>query len=209
MNLRNKGPEWLRDDYKEARPVTVDLFIRRSILFEFFPQTLSFDFSSFFPPYQSVNETESNLVPPHCSADMAYYDPKIPHTALIDFILWKHAVADGTCASIYKTNLPTMTPTTKKSTIRATARVLSPSSFLIPTEGCWDDIMLLFLIRSPSSSYSGMKIILELVTKTMFRKMWVVAGDGDQIFNQITFRVRSASIFIWPKTYWMAESSRP
>lgn len=50
MNLRNKGPEWLCDDYKEARPVTVDLFIRCSILFEFFPQTLSFDFSSFFPP---------------------------------------------------------------------------------------------------------------------------------------------------------------
>lgn len=46
-----------------------------------------------------------------------------------------------------------MMPNTKKSMMRATVRALKPSSFFMPTEGCWDDIMLLFLIRRPSSSW--------------------------------------------------------
>lgn len=59
--------------------------------------------------------------------------------------------------AVYRTNLPTMTPTAKKSTMRATARMLRPSCFLMATEECGDDIMLLFLIRRPSSSLWGVQ----------------------------------------------------
>ena len=63
--------------------------------------------------------------------------------------------AIATATTLYNTSLPTMTPTTKKRTMSATVRALSPSSFTMPTEEeaeCWDDITLLFLIRRPSSS---------------------------------------------------------
>lgn len=55
-----RGPEWLCDDYVEARPVTVGLFINdesfRLLLF-FFSHTLLLNF--FY-----INETESKLVSP-------------------------------------------------------------------------------------------------------------------------------------------------
>lgn len=80
-----------------------------------------------------------------------------------------------------------MAPTTKKSTIRATARALNPSSFLIPTEECWDDIMLLFLIRSPSSSYSRTKMaVIKVGTKATFKK-----SRGKRVWLQVmTLKVK-------------------
>lgn len=78
---------------------------------------------------------------------------KIPDPVFV-FVPLKACCGRPNCAAIYKTSLPTMTPTTKKSTMRATVRALIPSSFFMPTEVCWDDIMLLFLIRRPSSSWN-------------------------------------------------------
>lgn len=142
-----RGPEWLCDDYVEARPVTVGLFINdesfRLLLF-FFSHTLLLNF--FY-----INETESKLVSPPPSG-YGISDPKSQIPCLF-FIPIKACCGRPNCAAVYKTNLPTMTPTMKKSTMRATVRALNPSSFFMPTEECWDDIMLLFLIRSPSSSW--------------------------------------------------------
>ena len=88
------------------------------------------------------------------------------------------------CPALYKNNLLTMTPTTKKSMMRSTLRALNPSSFFMATEGCWDDIMLLFLIRRPSSSWRrgekrrGHKYDMMKDRKCVESGREVVVGEG-------------------------------
>lgn len=92
-----RGPEWLCDDYVEARPVTVGLFIRWWIVV-----------SSFFPPSYItfeifyINKTESKLVPPPTQWIWPFWC-KILHPMFV-FIPRKHAAAD-------RTALPSTRPT--------------------------------------------------------------------------------------------------
>lgn len=110
--------------------------------FPLFSHKLPFDLTFY------INGAESKLVPPPLPPSR--YGILIKNPTSCVFIHRKHAAADPS-AALYKTNLPTTTPTRKKSTMRATERALNPSSFFMATEACWDDMMLLFLILTPSS----------------------------------------------------------
>ena len=66
------GPEWLCDDYIEARPVTVDLFLRQSILFLFFLIHYFWSFILFFLHKWDRIKTGTTPSHPPQPEDMAF-----------------------------------------------------------------------------------------------------------------------------------------
>ena len=95
-----RGPEWLCDDYVEARPVTVGLFINdesfRLLLF-FFSSYITFEFFFY------INETESKLLSPSHPVDMAFLIQN-PRSRVCFSSPSKHAAAG-------RTALPSTRPT--------------------------------------------------------------------------------------------------